>query len=96
VLYPSLTRAMIRYHVGDQLATAIGVRADGFGSILQTAVVVGTRFVIERTTFLYRESYVIKRLGEYATRRIVGRIVSLSRAHGRAPFQLPTHLAEKL
>lgn len=96
VLLPSLTRALIRYHVGDHLATLIGARADGVGRLLQTTAVVGTRFIIERTTFLYRESYVIKRLGEYATRRIVAHIVSLSRAHGRAPFQLPTHLAARL
>ncbi len=96
VLFPSLTRAMIRYHVGEQLAVLIGARADGVGRLFQTAVVTGTRFMIERTTFLYRESYVIKRLGEFATRRIVERIVGYSRAHGRAPFQLPTHLAEKL
>ncbi len=96
VLLPSLTRALIRYHVGDHLATLIGARADGAGRVLQTATVVGTRFIIERTTFLYRESYVIKRLGQYASRRIVAHIVSLSRAHGRAPFQLPTHLAAQL
>lgn len=96
VLYPSATRALIRYHVGDHLATLIGARTDGAGRLLQTAAVIGTRFIVERTTFLYRESYVIKRLGEYATRRIVAHIVSLSRAHGRAPFQLPTHLAAQL
>ena len=95
-LLPSLTRALIRYHIGDHLATLIGARANGAGRLLQTTAVVGTRFIVERTTFLYRESYVIKWLGEYATRRIVARIVSLSRAHGRVPFQLPTHLAAQL
>lgn len=93
---PSLTRALIRYHVGDRLAVLIGARANGIGRLFQTAAVAGTRFIVERTTFLYRESYVIRWLGEKATRRIVARIVSLSRAHGRAPFQLPTSLAQKL
>jgi hypothetical protein len=96
VLFPSLVRALIRYHVGERLALLLGARATGVGCLLQTAAVGTTRFLIERTTFLYRESYVIKWLGNQATRRIVAHLVSLSRAHGRAPFQLPTHLAVQL
>jgi hypothetical protein len=96
VLAPSLMRALIRYHVGDSLAGFIGARADGAGRLLQSAVVATTRFAVERVTFLYRQSYVVKWLGEQATRRIIARVVSLSRAHGRAPFQLPTSLAVRL
>ncbi len=96
VLYPSFVRALIRYHVGERLAVLLGVRATGVGRLLQTAAVGTTRFLIERTTFLYRESYVLKWLGNQATRRIVAHLVSLSRAHGRAPFQLPKQLAVQL
>jgi hypothetical protein len=96
VLARPLTRALIRYHVGDELAPLIGVRSSGAGLLLQSGAVATTRFVVERMTFLYRKSYVVKWLGEQATRRIVAHIVSLSRAHGRAPFQLPTHLAVQL
>ena len=96
VLFPSLVRALIRYHVGERLAVLLGAHASGVGWLLQTAAVGTTRFLIERTTFLYRESYVIRWLGNQATRRIVAHLVSLSRAHGRAPFQLPTHLAVQL
>ena len=96
VLVRPLTRALIRYHVGDELAPLIGARANGAGLLLQSGAVATTRFVVERMTFLYRTSYVVKWLGEQATRRLVAHIVSLSRAHGRAPFQLPTHLAAQL
>jgi uncharacterized protein (DUF2236 family) len=95
-LPPSLTRALIRYHVGDDRATVIGVRASGAGRLLQTFAVSTVRVIVEKITFLYRSSPLIRWLGERATRRIIGRIVSLSRAHGRAPFQLPTHLAARM
>ena len=70
--------------------------ASGPGLLLQTVTVNGVRFLVEKVTFLYRESYLIRWLGEHATRRIVGRIVSTSRAHGRGAFQLPAHLAARL
>ena len=92
----SLIRALIRYHLGDGLAGLAGVHASGPGLLLQTVTVNGVRFLVEKVTFLYRESYLIRWLGEHATRRIVGRIVSTSRAHGRGAFQLPAHLAARL
>jgi uncharacterized protein (DUF2236 family) len=89
----ALTRALIRYHVGDERAALLGARASGAGLLLQTISVTTLRFIVEKMTFLYRSSPVIRWLGDRATRRLLGRIVSLSRAYGRAPFQLPTHLA---
>lgn len=96
VVWPRLTRALIRYHVGDECAKRLGVHATGAGRIAQWLVVALLRAVVDTKRRLGREAPLLRRLGEALTRRLVAHIVGLSRAHGRPPFQLPTHLAAKL